>query len=348
MRALLSVYDKTGIVEFARGLVNLGWDLLSTGGTYATLIEAGIPVQAVSDVTGFPEILDGRVKTLHPKIHGGLLARSDNPVDQDQLADHGIESIGLLAGNLYPFEQTVQREGVDHAEIIENIDIGGPAMVRASAKNYQHVLPIVDPGDYHAVLENLRRGDIPASFRLELAAKAFAHTSSYDSLVAAYLRKTIEPEWPAVFTLAGRKALDLRYGENPHQSAAAYETLDVELSRSGLLQADQLQGKALSYNNLLDGDAAWNAVQHWPDPTVAIVKHTIPCGLAVRPNFPKPSTRHSLATRFPHSAGSSLLTGKLTQRPPKGCWLSFSRSSWRPRLATRRWNSLAGRGISDC
>ncbi len=284
MRALLSVYDKTGIVEFAKGLIDLGWELVSTGGTHAALVEAGVHVLAVADVTGFPEILDGRVKTLHPKIHGGLLARGDNPVDQDQLNEHEIVPIGLLAGNLYPFEQTVQRDGVDHADIIENIDIGGPAMLRAAAKNYRYVLPVIDPADYDRVLEELAEGEPIEEFRRELAAKAFAHTSGYDSLVAAYLRQNGEEQWPAQLTVAGRKTLDLRYGENPHQSAAAYEAISLERGRSGLLAAKQLQGKELSYNNLLDGDAAWNAVQHWSEPAVAISQTHHPLRVGVASN----------------------------------------------------------------
>ncbi len=281
MRALISVYDKTGIVDFARQLVAIGWELLSTGGTLRTLEESGIPVTAVADITGFPEILDGRVKTLHPAIHGGLLARLNDPAHRAQMDEHGIQPIGMLVSNLYPFEQTVLQPGIADHDAIEQIDIGGPAMLRAASKNHEHVIVVVDPADQVRVLAALQSEGVSAAFRRELAAKAFQHTAEYDTLVSAYLRAD-EDMFPNDVTLAGRKALDLRYGENPHQRAAAYLRLSPGRVPRGVLAADKLQGKEISYNNLLDADAAWSAVQGWDRPAVSIVKHMIPCGLAVR------------------------------------------------------------------
>lgn len=283
VRALISVYDKTGIVEFADQLSELGWELLSTGGTLRVLQDAGISVIPVPDVTGFPEILDGRVKTLHPSIHGGLLARLDDPQHRSQLEEHGIVPIGMLISNLYPFEQTVLRPGTSDADAIEQIDIGGPAMLRAASKNHAHVIVVVDPADQATVLEALRAGAVDLDVRRALAAKAFQHTAGYDTLVSAYLRDEKE-RFPDELTIAGRKTLDLRYGENPHQSSAAYLRLEPGVPVHGVLAAEKLHGKELSYNNLLDADAAWSAVQGWDLPAVAIVKHTIPCGLAVGPD----------------------------------------------------------------
>ncbi|MEZ4530996.1 MAG: bifunctional phosphoribosylaminoimidazolecarboxamide formyltransferase/IMP cyclohydrolase [Thermomicrobiales bacterium] len=281
MRALISVYDKTGIVDFARELNGLGWELLSTGGTLNALREAGIPVVPVADMTGFPEILDGRVKTLHPMIHGGLLARLEDPSHRAQLAQHGIDPIGMLVSNLYPFEQTVLQPAITDDEAIEQIDIGGPAMLRAASKNHAHVIVVVDPADQGAVLDALRAGSVDDRLRRSLAAKAFQHTAEYDTLVSAYLRSE-DNVFPDELTIAGRKSLDLRYGENPHQTAAAYLRLAPGVSPHGVLAAEKLHGKELSYNNLLDADAAWSAVQGWDRPAVSIVKHMIPCGLAVR------------------------------------------------------------------
>lgn len=280
MRALISVYDKTGVVDFSQQLIAIGWELLSTGGTLRTLQESGIPVAAVADITGFPEILDGRVKTLHPAIHGGLLARLDDSNHQAQLREHGIQPIGMLVSNLYPFEQTVMQPDIADDEAIEQIDIGGPAMLRAASKNHEHVIVVVDPEDHARVLKALQEGSISTAMRRELAAKAFQHTAEYDTLVSAYLRADDE-SFPVDLTLAGRKALDLRYGENPHQAAAAYLRLSPGHSPRGVLAADKLQGKEISYNNLLDADAAWSAIQGWDRPAVSIVKHMIPCGLAV-------------------------------------------------------------------
>ena len=285
MRALLSVYDKMGLIELAAGLIDLGWEIVSTGGTLRALSEAGIPARAVAEVTGFPEILDGRVKTLHPAIHSGLLARRDDPAHLATLAQHGIGPIDLLAGNLYPFAATVADPTVPFAEAIEQIDVGGPAMIRAAAKNHAGVLVLTDPADYAPILAEIVAGGVAPAIRRDLAAKAFAHIAAYDAVVADYLRGD---GFPAEVSLAGRKAQDLRYGENPHQAAAAYRRLIAGTAPRGILDAEQFAGKELSFNNLLDADAAWAVVSALPgeEPAVCIVKHTIPCGAAVRGSLP--------------------------------------------------------------
>ncbi len=283
MRALLSVYDKTGLAGLARGLVDLGYELVSTGGTHRTLAAAGLPVTAVADVTGFPEILDGRVKTLHPAIHGGLLARRDDPAHLAALEAHGIGPIDVLVGNLYPFAATVARPGVGLADAVEQIDIGGPAMIRAAAKNFAGVVVLSDPADFGPVLRELGAGGVLPARRRALAAKAFAHVSAYDAVVADYLRGDADRgAFPDELSVSGARALGLRYGENPHQRAAAYRRLAGGQAAPGVLDARQLAGKELSYNNLLDADAAWAAATSFDEPTVAVVKHTIPCGLATR------------------------------------------------------------------
>ncbi len=278
-RALLSVYDKIGIVELGRGLADLGYELISTGGTLASLADAGVPVTSVSDVTGFPEILDGRVKTLHPHIHGGLLARRDDQAHMTTLDERGIAPIDVVAGNLYPFAATVAREDVTIADALEQIDIGGPSMIRAAAKNFPSVIVLTDPADFASVLDDLRLGNVSLERRRELAAKAFAHTAAYDAIVADYLR---DEAWPWQFTVSGELVQVLRYGENPPQRGAAYRRLRAGAPAVGILDAEQLAGKELSFNNLLDADAAWGAVQGFARPAVSIVKHTIPCGLAER------------------------------------------------------------------
>ncbi|SMB99821.1 IMP cyclohydrolase [Thermanaeromonas toyohensis ToBE] len=279
--ALLSVWDKTGLVEFARGLVELGWKLLSTGGTARVLEEAGLPVTHVQEVTGFPEILDGRVKTLHPRIHAGILARR-TPEHLKQLEELGIGTIDLVAVNLYPFRETVARPGVTTEEAIDTIDIGGPAMVRAAAKNHEYVTVIVNPSRYSQVLAQLReRGEVDLFTRRMLAAEAFAHTAAYDAAIALYWQREIygREHLPSFFFLVGEKIQDLRYGENPHQRAAFYRLPGMG---SGTLAGSlKLQGKELSYNNLMDLDAAWNLVREFHDPAVAIIKHTNPCGVAL-------------------------------------------------------------------
>lgn len=279
-RALLSVYDKRGIVELGRGLIALGYELVSTGGTLAALDLAGVPATAVSNVTGFPEILDGRVKTLHPRIHGGLLARRGAPAHVDALREHDIAPIDVIAANLYPFAATIARPDVTLGDALEQIDIGGPAMIRAAAKNFPDVVVLTDPADYDAALDELRGGGPSPERRQALAARAFAHTAAYDAVVAEYLRDGCSG--PQEITFAGTLARVVRYGENPQQRGAAYRRLRAGQPVAGVLDAEQLAGKELSFNNLLDADAAWSAVQGFTQPAVAIVKHTIPCGLAER------------------------------------------------------------------
>jgi phosphoribosylaminoimidazolecarboxamide formyltransferase / IMP cyclohydrolase len=277
-RALLSVSNKTGLIELARALQQRGVQLLSTGGTATLLEQQGIAVKQVASHTGFPEIMDGRVKTLHPRIHGGLLGRRGT--DDAVMHAHGIEPIDLLVVNLYPFAATVARPDCSFADAIENIDIGGPAMVRAAAKNHEHVAVLVDPNDYAAVLQELaQHRSLQLETRLRLAAKAFAHTAAYDTAVTAYLQRHTEPtaEHPAQLELRLRKCSDLRYGENPHQSAALYAFSGA----SGISAATQLQGRTLSYNNIADTDTAWQCVQQFSEPACVIVKHANPCGVAV-------------------------------------------------------------------
>jgi len=280
MRAIISVSDKTGVTGFARGLSELGFELFSTGGTRKALVDAGVPVKSVSEITGFPEILDWRVKTLHPKVHGGILARRDLQSHLEELRKNEIEPIDLVAINLYPFVQTVSKEGTSLEEALENIDIGGPTMIRAAAKNFPAVTVVVDPADYEAVLEKLKAGSLGFDERQRLAQKAFQHVASYDTAIAQYLRQG-EAGFPEEMTVALKKRYGLRYGENPHQSAAFYAELSVGESRpTGITWAKQLGGKELSFNNILDADAAWGAATDFAAPTVAIIKHTNPCGLA--------------------------------------------------------------------
>ncbi len=280
MKAIISVSDKTGAVDFARGLAELGCELYSTGGTYKALAEAGVAVTSVSKLTGFPEILDGRVKTLHPAVHGGILARRDQPSHLEELAKSGIEAIDLVAVNLYPFVETVTRPGVTLDDALENIDIGGPTMIRAAAKNFPHVLVVIDPADYSSLLDLLRAGEVPLEERRRLALKAFQHVASYDTAIAQYLRA--EEAFPQQLTISLGKLFDLRYGENPHQRAAVYREDSVLWGgrTGGIVAAEQLHGKALSYNNFLDADAAWRASLDFAEPTAVVVKHTNPCGLA--------------------------------------------------------------------
>jgi phosphoribosylaminoimidazolecarboxamide formyltransferase/IMP cyclohydrolase len=275
-RALLSVTDKAGLVDFARGLVELGFELVSTGGTRRVLVDAGLPATEVSAVTGFPEILDGRVKTLHPNIHAGLLARLDLPAHRDALASHGIAPIELVVVNLYQFERAARsNRGFD--ETIEEIDIGGPAMLRAAAKNHAHVAPIVDPADYPSILEALARGPLDADTRRGLAAKVFAHTARYDAAVAGWFARQLGGDAKQM-TVSGTLAERLRYGENPHQTAAVYA--DGERPLASLVGAQQLGGKALSFNNLLDADAALGLALDLGGTSAVYVKHNNPCGVA--------------------------------------------------------------------
>ncbi|MFC2058361.1 bifunctional phosphoribosylaminoimidazolecarboxamide formyltransferase/IMP cyclohydrolase [Chloroflexota bacterium] len=278
MRAILSVSDKKGVVEFARGLNGLKFELFSTGGTKKALSEAGVEVHGVSDITGFPEILGGRVKTLHPAVHGGILARRSIPDHLAQLAQNKIEAIDLVAVNLYPFRETVAKPGVSIEQALENIDIGGPTMIRAAAKNFPDVLVVVDPEDYELVLKQLQQGKVSAEDRKRLAQKAFQHVAAYDTAIAQYLRRG-EEGFAEELTIALKKVSDLRYGENPHQKAAFYAE-QVAGGGGGIASAKQLWGKEISFNNILDSEAAWSAAADFKNTTVAIIKHTNPCGLA--------------------------------------------------------------------
>jgi phosphoribosylaminoimidazolecarboxamide formyltransferase/IMP cyclohydrolase len=279
-RALLSVSDKTGIVEFARGLVELGIEIVSTGGTAGELSEAGVPVREVSDLTGFPEIMDGRVKTLHPKLHAALLAVRDDPAHLQAAEEHDVELIDLVCVNLYQFERTAAREGVSDAEVIENIDIGGPTMIRAAAKNFAFVAPVVSPESYDAVLAELRESDrrLSPATRESLAAEAFAYTARYDTAIARWFQERREG-FPSLMVRAFERMLDLPYGENPHQRAAYYSQVGA---RAHLLSnVSQLGGKQLSFNNLLDLDAARSLIGDLGGDACVIVKHNNPCGVAV-------------------------------------------------------------------
>ncbi|RWP85282.1 MAG: bifunctional phosphoribosylaminoimidazolecarboxamide formyltransferase/IMP cyclohydrolase [Mesorhizobium sp.] len=280
-RALLSVFDKTGLIDFATALAAAGVELVSTGGTAKAIADAGLAVRDVSELTGFPEIMDGRVKTLHPSVHGALLGVRDDPEHSAAMRKYGIEPIDLVVSNLYPFEE-VRRSGADYASIVENIDIGGPAMIRASAKNHAYVAIVTDPGDYASVLNALEMniGSLSLDFRKKLAAKAFARTASYDAAISGWFAEALEIEHPTWRAFGGRLVEVMRYGENPHQSAGFYVNGD---KRPGVATARQLQGKQLSYNNINDTDAAFELVGEFdPDlsAAVAIIKHANPCGVA--------------------------------------------------------------------
>jgi phosphoribosylaminoimidazolecarboxamide formyltransferase/IMP cyclohydrolase len=289
-RALLSVSDKTGLVEFASALAGeFKVELISTGGTARALREAGLNVTDVSDVTGFPEMMDGRVKTLHPKIHGGLLALRDNPAHLQSMSTHGIQPIDLLCVNLYPFQQTIAKPGVSLEEAIENIDIGGPAMIRSAAKNFRFILVAVEPGQYEKILGDLRKhdGSSCGAHRFKQACRAFAHTAAYDAAIAQYLLKQIDSDiLPERIGLKLTRRQTLRYGENPHQRAALY-TDGRKLTEASVAQAEQLHGKELSYINLLDADAALAVVKEFARPAACIVKHATPCGCAVAETLPE-------------------------------------------------------------
>lgn len=276
-QALISVSDKTGVCEFAKGLAELGYEILSTGGTATALKNAGIAVTNVSDVTGFPECLDGRVKTLHPKIHAGILAMRSNPEHVETLETLGIDPIDVIAINLYPFKATIQKPGVSLEEAIENIDIGGPTMIRAAAKNYQDVAVVVDPADYTTVLEGLKAGSLDKAARFRLALKVFEHTAAYDALISTYIRKQITDDLPETFTATFEKVQDLRYGENPHQNAIFYR--EPVGYQGTLAAAKQLHGKELSFNNINDTNGALALLKEFTEPTVVAVKHANPCGV---------------------------------------------------------------------
>ncbi len=288
MKALLSVYDKAGLADLARALSDAGCELVSTGGTAAALTDASLPVTQVADLTGSPEILDGRVKTLHPTVHGGILARRDLASHQAELESHGIGTIDAVVGNLYPFVETVSADGATLQDALENIDIGGPTMIRAAAKNFPSVLVLVDPGDYGWVSERIaEHGLIEDAFsmdeRRELARKAFQHVALYDTAVSRYLTgETGSTSWPEL-TFGYDRVADLRYGENPHQKATLYASA---LSSGGIVRAEKLHGIDMSYTNYLDADAAWRVVSDFSEPAVAVIKHTNPCGLAVHSDQP--------------------------------------------------------------
>jgi len=289
-RAILSVTDKTDLVEFARKLVKLNIELVSTGGTAKLLRDSGVTVKDISELTGFPEMLDGRVKTLHPKVHGGILHRREDPKHVAAVAEHGIDPIDMVVVNLYAFEKTAAKPGVKVEELIENIDIGGPSMIRSAAKNFHDVAIVTSPSDYYKIAEELSKSDgkLSLASKWRLAQKAFATTAAYDSAIASTLgRITLDPStdsfqlqpersFPATLRFSFRKTLDLRYGENPHQKAAMYS----DGSGAGVANALQLQGKELSYNNIVDLQAAWDLAQEFDEPVCAIIKHTNPCGTA--------------------------------------------------------------------
>jgi phosphoribosylaminoimidazolecarboxamide formyltransferase / IMP cyclohydrolase len=300
-RALISVYEKRGVAEFAEALARRGWEIVSTGGTARLLAERGLAVLPIDQVTGFPEMLDGRVKTLHPAVHGGLLARRDVPAHMEAIRAHGITPIDLVVVNLYPFRETIAKPGVTFAEAVEQIDIGGPSMLRSAAKNHAAVLPIVDPADYERVLAALDAGDVPEALRRELAAKVFAHTGAYDTAIAAYLGADDTASLPAHLPLTLRRHFALRYGENPEQRAALYVA-----DEPGMRDLHQLHGKELSFNNILDIEGALLAVEPWGGrPACAIIKHTTPCGIALGPTAAE-AYRRALATD-PTSAFGSVI-----------------------------------------
>jgi phosphoribosylaminoimidazolecarboxamide formyltransferase/IMP cyclohydrolase len=288
-RAILSATDKTGLVDFARKLTTLKVELISTGGTAAMLREAGIPVRDISELTGFPEMMDGRVKTLHPRVHGGILHVRNNPAHVAAAKEHGIQPIDMVVVNLYEFEKTAARPGVHFDELIENIDIGGPSMIRSAAKNFRDVAIVTSPADYAAIAEEMTAaaGELSLATRWRLAQRAFATTAAYDSAIASTLagvtldgeefRMPGSPDHPPALNLMLRKIMDLRYGENPHQSAAMYS----DGSGTGIANCKQLQGKELSYNNIVDLQAAWDLAQEFTEIVCAIIKHTNPCGTAI-------------------------------------------------------------------
>ncbi|MBK7596046.1 MAG: bifunctional phosphoribosylaminoimidazolecarboxamide formyltransferase/IMP cyclohydrolase [Gemmatimonadetes bacterium] len=309
-RALISVSDKRGVVAFAQELVRLGWEVVSTGGTAALLRDAGCPVTTVDQITGFPEILDGRVKTLHPVVHAGLLARPDRPEHVRVMKEHGIASFQLVAVNLYPFRATIAHPDVSFEDAIENIDIGGPSMLRSAAKNFEFVLPVVDPRDYGQVLELVAGGEIPLEVRQGFAAKVFTHTSDYDNAIAGYLTPR-QASLPERIALAMERRQVLRYGENPQQRAALY----VSEEPRGIGDLTQRQGKELSFNNLLDIDAAMAAVAAWShDVACAVIKHTTPCGIALGRSA-KEAFERARATDPTSAFGSVIAFNTVVDRP---------------------------------
>ena len=287
-RALISVSDKGGVVDFSKGLSKLGFEIISTGGTAKALVSAGVKIKEVSEVTGFPEMLDGRVKTLHPIIHAGILARRDTKEHMNTLEKHNINKIDLLAINLYPFEETIKKPKVGIEEVIENIDIGGPTLIRAAAKNYKDVIIVTSKNQYNDVLKSLEsNGDLSLREKEKLALDAYAHTAQYDSIISTYLRnKWTDEILPDSNSIALRKNQDMRYGENPHLKGAFYKSLP-EVAEPCIVNAVKLQGKELSYNNILDGDCAIECIKEFSNPTCVIIKHATPCGIASADNLLK-------------------------------------------------------------
>ncbi|MEG1066129.1 MAG: bifunctional phosphoribosylaminoimidazolecarboxamide formyltransferase/IMP cyclohydrolase, partial [Erysipelotrichaceae bacterium] len=282
-RALVSVSNKDNLVEFVSGLVELGYEIISTGGTKKALEANNIKTIGISEVTNFPEIMDGRVKTLHPNVHGALLCVRDNPSHVQQLLDNKIDFIDLVCVNLYPFKETVLKEGVSHEEIIENIDIGGPSMLRSASKNYKFIPVICDPKDYELVLNELKtNGETTLETRTNLAAKVFRHTASYDTMIASYLTEKTNNKFPETYTVTYDKVQDLRYGENPHQEAAFYKNMNPKYS---MANAKQLHGKELSYNNIQDANAAIEILKDFKEPAVIGLKHMNPCGVGIGKNI---------------------------------------------------------------
>jgi len=280
-QALISVSDKTGVADFAKELSSLGLEILSTGGTANALSKAGIPIKEVSNVTGFPEMLDGRVKTLHPIIHAGILAKRENKNHMDTIKKYNIKTIDLLVCNLYPFEETIKKQKIDINDVIENIDIGGPTLIRAAAKNYKDIIVVTNINQYKNILKSLKeKGDLSLSEKERLAIEAFAHTAQYDSIISNYLRnKWTDEILPDNRTIALRKIQDMRYGENPHLGGAFYKSLP-EIMEPCITNAMKLQGKELSYNNILDADCAIECIKEFTAPTCVIIKHATPCGIA--------------------------------------------------------------------
>jgi phosphoribosylaminoimidazolecarboxamide formyltransferase/IMP cyclohydrolase len=333
-RAIISVFDKTGIVEFARGLVDLGVEIVSTGGTYKALTDAGIPALYISEATGFPEILDGRVKTLHPAIHGGILARRNDPDHVRALAEQGIAPIDLVAVNLYPFQRVAALPGAAWEDLIENIDIGGPSMVRSAAKNHEDVLVVVHPGDYDGILSHLRSpGDCSREERVRLALAAFRHTANYDACIHDTLAARSDPapsSLPRRATAALEKISDLRYGENPGQAAALYRQANGD--GASFTDARQLQGKELSYNNWLDADSAFKIAQEMNEPAAVIVKHTNPCGVALAPTIEEAFERAYASDPVSAFGGilavSRPLTGALARKLSDIFWEVLIAPAW--------------------
>lgn len=283
-RALISVSNKTGIVEFAKALADANVAIYSTGGTYKAIEAAGIPVHTVEEITNFPEMMDGRVKTLHPKVHGGILARRDNPAHVAAMKEHGIEGIDLVVVNLYPFRETIAKGNVPLSEAVEQIDIGGPTMVRSAAKNFDHVAIVVNPARYDEVAKQIAEtGEVSGDLRFRLAGEAFSHTASYDAAISAFMDEQINGHghFPDTLVNSYDKVQDLRYGENPHQQAAFYVQT---ASKEGFAGMEQLQGKELSFNNIVDIEAAWAIINEFSEPAATIIKHTNPCGTAVATN----------------------------------------------------------------